>query len=118
MQDKAAYAYVAATTGEAFDKYAKACGLTSKSELLKLLIQRELRLKRLRSDRQSGASRQAPLGQNKTKVTAHLNGDLNKALSTHVEMVGLSISNAAAQLVEIELNERWLEAALSWKPAK
>ena len=112
MQRKHAYAYVPQATGEAFETYARRCGLTSKSELLKLLIRRELELNRLHV---AGPGRQPP-SPGRTKITAHLCDELESALSAHADGLGVTTSHAAALLVEQELSERWLEAALVWEP--
>jgi len=113
VQRKHAYAYVPYATGEAFDAYARTCGLTSKSELLKLLIGRELRLNRLKPGKQS---RQPP-SPNRTKITAHLSDELEAALAKRAAALGVSTSHATAQLVEGELSERWLEKSLTWEPS-
>ena len=113
MQRKHAYAYVPYGTGEAFEVYARTCGLTSKSELLKLLIGRELRLNRLKPGEQS---RQSP-SPNRTKITAHLSDELEAALAKRAAALGVSTSHATARLVEGELSERWLEKSLTWEPS-
>ncbi len=59
-----AYAYVPLEMNVKFEGYAKRCGLTSRSELLKLLIKRELRLRRLPTALRIGApggSKRLPL---------------------------------------------------------
>jgi hypothetical protein len=112
MQRKPAYAYVPRAIDDAFDEYAHQCGLTSKSELLSLLIRRELRLLRLPA---AGQVRQSP-SPGRTKITARLSEELDAALTAHVTALGVTISHAAALLVEGELEERWLEAALAWEP--
>lgn len=114
MQKNHAYAYVPRATGAAFDAYARECGLTSKSELLKLLIRRELRLNRLKP---SDQARQQPTDR-RTKVTAHLSDELEVALSKRAAQLGVTTSHAAALLIEGELAERWLETALAWEPKR
>jgi len=114
LHTKPAYAYVSSEVGHAFDQYTRACGLSSKSELLKLLIQRELRLQRLQAAAQA---RQSPTA-GRTKITAHLDDSLDAALAAHALSLGVSTSHAAASLVETELSERWLEAALEWVPSR
>ena len=98
--------------GDAFEAYACECGLTSKSELLKLLIAREMRLNRLSVARRS---RQSPTS-GRTKVTAHLTNELDGELARRAAALGVSTSHAAALLVEGELTERWLERSLTWEP--
>ena len=113
-----AYAYVSPKTGNDFERYAGACGLTSQSELLKLLIARELKLRRLPHSRDLRAgSRQAPLPGRK-KITAHLQPGLDDPFSRHIGQLGLSTSCAAAMLVEAELSEQWLASAIEWKPKR
>ncbi len=114
MQTRPAYAYVSSEVEQAFDRYTHACGLSSKSELLKLLIQRELRLHRLRV---AGQARQSPTT-GRTKITAHLDDGMDLALAAHASSLGVSTSHAAASLVETELSERWLESALDWVPGQ
>lgn len=110
-----AYAYVPQGASADFNAYARACGLTSQSELLKLLIHRELQLRRLLRS-QSGL-RQPPL-RGRKKITAHLTPELDARFSSHTNQLGLSTSGAAALLVEAELSERWLQAALDWEPPR
>ena len=111
-QPKHVYAYVPEDVGDAFEAYACECGLTSKSELLKLLIAREMRLNRLSVARRS---RQSPTS-GRTKVTAHLTNELDGELARRAAALGVSTSHAAALLVEGELTERWLERSLTWEP--
>ena len=112
MQKKHVYAYVSEEAGDAFEAYARECGLTSKSELLKLLISRELRIRRLKISRRT---RQSPSAR-RTKVTAHMTDELDAGLARHATELGVSTSHAAALLVEGELSERWLEKSLTWDP--
>lgn len=114
LQTKPAYAYVSSEVGHAFEQYTRACGLSSKSELLKLLISREMRLRRLQA---AGQTRQSPTA-GRTKITAHLDDGLDNALTAHASSLGVSTSHAAASLVETELSERWLESALEWVPSR
>jgi hypothetical protein len=113
-----AYAYVLPETNEQFGGYARRCGLSSQSDLLKLLIHRELKLRRLPSERalQSG-SRQSP-ARGRKKITARLEPELGKSFEQHLQQLGLSTSCAASLLVQNELEERWLEAAIEWKQAQ
>lgn len=113
LQTRHAYAYVPVATQRAFGDYARVCGMTSKSELLKLLIMRELRLQRL----SGGAQNRQPATAGRSKITAHLSPDLDAALAAHTSALGVTTSHAAALLVERELSERWLETALTWEPA-
>lgn len=113
MRTKHVYAYVPEATQRAFDDYARTCGMTSRSELLSLLIVRELRLRRLPVGEQS----RQPATKGRSKITAHLCTDLDAALTTHASDLGVTNSHAAARLVEAELAERWLESALCWEPS-
>jgi hypothetical protein len=111
-----AYAYVPLETNVRFEGYARRCGLTSRSELLKLLIKRELKLRRLPGASDVGtAGRQQAVGARK-KITAHLSKDLATSFAKHIDSLGLSTSLAASLLVQGELAERWLEAAIGWDP--
>jgi hypothetical protein len=113
-----AYAYVLPETNLKFEGYARDCGLMSQSELLKLLIRRELRLRRLPTENSlRTGSRQSP-AQGRRKITAHLGLDLGSSFEKHVGQLGLSTSCAASLLVQNELSERWLEAAIAWEPAE
>lgn len=109
-----AYAYVSAQVGRDFDGYARMCGLTSKSELLKLLIERELRIRRLGRPECRTAHR--PAGRD-SKITAHLPSELSDRFAAHTLTLGYSKSSAAALLVERELQERWLANAIEWEPS-
>lgn len=113
MRTKHVYAYVPEATRRAFDEYARACGITSKSELLSLLIVRELRLKRL----PVGEQCRQTATKGRAKITSHLSTDLDTALTKRATDLGVTTSHAAARLVETELSERWLESALRWDPA-
>ncbi|MCS3687500.1 hypothetical protein ABIF07_005473 [Bradyrhizobium elkanii] len=111
-----AYAYVPSAVNAQFEGYARRCGMTSLSELLKLLIKRELRLRRLpHAKDDSGVTRQQPIADRK-KITAHLSPDMAESFASHIDGLGLSTSLAASLLVEGELTERWLEAAIGWEP--
>jgi hypothetical protein len=112
-----AYAYVLPETNRDFGGYALNCGLTSQSELLKLLIRRELRLRRLPSESKLRTGRQSP-AQTRKKITAHLGADLGRSFEKHLSQLGLSTSCAASLLVQNELDERWLEAAIEWEPKR
>lgn len=109
-----AYAYVSVQVGNDFDGYARDCGLTSKSELLKLLIERELRLRRLGRPEIRSAYRAAG---RESKITAHLPSKLSDRFAAHISVLGYSKSSAAALLVERELEERWLANAIEWEPS-
>jgi len=99
-----------------FESYARRCGLTSQSELLKLLIKRELRLKRLSVEQSHGTAVRQPALSDRKKITAHLSDELAAPFASHIRRLGISTSKAAAILVESELDERWLESAISWEP--
>jgi len=111
------YAYVPTHTNLQFEGYARRCGLASQSELLKLLIKRELKLRRLPSGTElGGVTRQPPVAERK-KITAHLPRELAQPFLGHIKQLGLSRSQATSILVQSELKERWLEAAIAWCPA-
>jgi hypothetical protein len=111
-----AYAYVLPETNRDFGGYARQCGLTSQSDLLKLLIRRELMLRRLSSESDLGSGgRQSP-ARGRRKITAHLGLDLGSSFEKYVDQLGLSMSCATSRLVQNELDERWLEAAIGWEP--
>lgn len=111
-----ANAYVSEQVSDAFDSYSRSCGLTSKSELLKLLIERELRLRRLSRSGASLVRHRHPVGRG-SKITTHLPSRVNERFDAHTRTLGFSKSAATAFLIETELSERWLETAIEWEPA-
>lgn len=99
---------------QAFDAYAAGVGLDS-SELAKLLILREQKLKRLQTKQSQAAPERQQRGsaQKLPKVTAHLSShDEVVAFDKHARTSGFTRARAAAFLLTWELQERWLEKAL------
>jgi hypothetical protein len=104
----------------AFDSYAEKCGLDS-SELAKLLFVRERRLERLlslKNKKQFPQSQRQTWGRGikKLTVTAHFStrGQVD-AFDRYARDCNLTRQSAAAWLLRTELNEQWLEKALSLK---
>lgn len=101
-----------------FDLYAQSVGLDG-SELFKLLIIREEKLQRLRAlkakDQIPAFPRQSRgTGLMKPTVTAHFsNPETASRFSKYATSCGLIKQTAGAWLLSQELNERWLERALS-----
>src|SRR5271167_3059995 len=96
-----------------FERYAASLDVGA-SELLRLLIAREYRLRRLTRehfdpDRQSGAGN-ASL----PTVTAHmLKADDVRRFGAYAEACGITRNEAGAWLIETELREQWLEKAIA-----
>ena len=111
-------AHVLPATKKKFKTYAREQGLDT-SELAKLLIMRERRLSRLfaltlTEQPHRGGRQPRGLAVGTTSITAHLASIHNmKKFDAYARKCGLSRSKAAAWLIETELNERWLERALS-----
>lgn len=110
-------AYLSPDDKAQFDAYAGTIGIDV-SGLVKLLIVRERRLERLKptaKDCPAAPSRRKrgqglPLG----KITAHLPApEAVREFDAHARSLGLNRDAAAAQLIRRELEERWLEVALS-----
>ena len=112
----AIHGYVCPDVHGRFEAYRREVGLTSSSALLTLLVLREIKLQRLgpargRSrDVQSGTTRDA-------KVSAYIDSGRAQAFKALTDKLGRSASECAAALVERELDERWLDAALAQPPA-
>jgi hypothetical protein len=103
-----------------FQNYARSLGMRA-SELAKLLIVREQRLCRLAKQARSGSEidrdkrgRNETVGKRWPTVTAHLS-DLNqlRKFDEYAKGCGLNRSSAGAWLCEKELQERWLDKAIS-----
>lgn len=104
----AIHGYVCPDIHVQFEAYRRELGLTSGSALLTLLLLREIKLRRLATCDQrprDGHPRNA-------KISAYI--DSNKALAfmRFTEELGRSASDCAADLIERELEERWLQAAI------
>jgi hypothetical protein len=103
-----------------FDNYAAAHGLDC-SELAKLLIVRELRLQRLlvlKNRKQIPEFKRQSWGKGirKPTVTAHFSTqDEVKAFDRYAESCSLNRQKAGAWVLTAELDEQWLEKALSLK---
>lgn len=94
-----------------FQRYA-ANLLITESSLANLLIQRELRLKRLGelAQRFEGS---VPTSERGGRVTGHQsNGELKEAFGRHAKERGLVAGHAATIVFRAELAERWLAASL------
>lgn len=97
-----------------FDAYTERLGVDG-SELAKLLIVREQNLQRLRAGRDIKKLQRRPKGNadRLPTVTAHFSRiEAAEKFSIYAKSCGLSRSSAGAWLLEAELSERWLEAAL------
>lgn len=114
MREAPAYAYVEIEAWNKFRQYSGAWGLSS-SELLKLLIRREMLHKRLQAAAGRQQIRQVRVRERR-KVTAYLDPALGGEFITYAEGLGLATSHAAALLVEVELTEKWLERAIREPP--
>ena len=108
----AIHGYVCPDVHGRFEAYRRAVGLTSSSALLTLLVLREIKLQRLEPtggrarDAQGGTARDA-------KDSAYIDSGKAQAFKALTDKLGRSASDCAAALVEQELDERWLHAALA-----
>lgn len=102
------HGYVRPVTKSKFEAYRRGIGLSSASELLTLLILREIEIKRL------AATSMVVVGHERrdSKVSAYVDPARAAEFKCHVEGLGRSSSECAAALIERELEERWLLAAL------
>ncbi len=108
----AVHAYVKANCHLRFEAYRKEVGLTSGSALLTLLILREIELGLLRPGAGSAATQET----RSSKVSAYILTDHAERFRAHADSLGRSNSDCAAELIERELDERWLKAALLAAP--
>ena len=108
------HSYVDDATHGEFEVYRKGLGFGNGSGLLSLLVLRELLAPKLAPA--AGSDRSGP--PRTGKVSAYLNADKADAFAAHVEALGRTVSNAGAELIRIEVEERWLEAALGWSPPR
>ena len=110
QSDKQVTAYVGVTERPLFEAYAQQFGLDA-GNLLHILWQRELRLKRLeRLDERHLEPAEAGLD---SKVTAHLaDPALKPLIKKRAEAVDLFVSRASAMLLREEMAARWLEKVL------
>jgi hypothetical protein len=103
-----------------FDRYAAEVGLDA-SELARLLITREMRVRRLLrlAKRQPGAAGTAPKKYGQRKLTAHFHlPDRVAEFDEYARTQGLRRAAAARLIVERELHEKWLAKAFAWTPRK
>lgn len=102
------HGYVRPATKSKFEAYRRGIGLSSASELLTLLILREIEIKRL------AATSMAVFGPERrdSKVSAYVDPIRAAQFKCHVDALGRSSSECAAVLIEQELEEQWLVAAL------
>jgi hypothetical protein len=101
----------------AFESYAEAMGLKA-SELAKLLVVRERKLKRLAQLKKNGnvpkrTRQQRGAAVPMKSVTAHLSSVKQvEEFDAYVKSCDLSRDNAGAWLLENELRHRWLQKVL------
>jgi hypothetical protein len=102
----------------AFDRYAKSVGLDA-SELARLLIIRELHVRRILQSTESisGVAPKNRKDRAERKLTAHFHSaavvvELDNYSSAH----GYTRSDAAKRIFEQELSEKWLLNAFRWNP--
>src|SRR5437868_935742 len=100
---------------EAFGAYAKGMGLAD-SELFRLLIARERIHHQLAKFVQGGGlvRPSVPRNPEPAKITAHFSSDAEATeFSDYAEKCGLTRDRAGGWILERELQERWLEHAIS-----
>jgi antitoxin component of RelBE/YafQ-DinJ toxin-antitoxin module len=103
-----------------FEQYAAELGLDA-SELARLLITREMRIRRVLqlSKCQSDANRRPAKKLGERKLTAHFHLPEKVAeFDRHARAFNLSRAAAARLIVERELREKWLAKAFAWTPRK
>lgn len=108
----AVHAYVQANCHLRFEAYLKEIGLTSGSALLTLLILREIEIRLLQPNVPSPPANEA----RSKKVSAYVQADHAERFRAHVDALGRSNSDCAAELITRELDERWLKASLIAAP--
>lgn len=108
----AIHAYVQANSHLRFENYLKEIGLTSGSALLTLLILREIELRLLRPIAGSSPTHET----RSKKVSAYVQAGHAERFRGHADALGRSNSDCAAELIERELDERWLKGALITAP--
>jgi hypothetical protein len=103
-----------------FDRYAAEVGLDA-SELARLLITREMRLRRLLrpANCQSNAAGTPSRKYGERKLTAHFHMPSQVAkFGKYAHAQKLSRAAAAKLIVERELREKWLVKAFAWTPSE
>src|ERR1051326_619783 len=100
-----------------FKRYARKLGLDA-SELARLLILREMRVRRLRRERPPSHRRRAAYKRGTDrKLTAHFHlAESVIEFARYAHAAGLSRAAAARLIAEQELREKWLARALVWAP--
>jgi hypothetical protein len=104
---------------DAFGSYAKGLGLAD-SELFRLLIKRERRHQQLAVFVRAGGivKPSVPRKPEPAKITAHFSSDAEAMeFSEYANKCGLTRDRAGGWILEHELQERWLEQAISRSPA-
>ena len=112
MEKSSVYGYVRSDTHGKFEHYWGNLGLTSASALVCLLIAREIELKRLRA-----LGSQAGNEPRISKVSAYVPEPHAARFKEHAARLDRSTSDCVAELVEREIDEQWLYAALRHPPA-
>lgn len=104
------------TDDKAFADYAKSLEVT-RTALLALIIQREMRVKGLpkRADVKPG-SVYTSNGRETPRLTVHINNrELKAAFTAHVKERKLTTNSAVVLLIRIELKEQWFFKTLGIK---
>lgn len=102
------HGYVCSNVHGQFEAYRRKLGLTSSSALLTLLVLREIKLQRLANSvarTRDGQPRNA-------KISTYIDSGKAQAFKGLIDQLGRSASDCAADLVERELEERWLQAVI------
>jgi hypothetical protein len=94
---------------EELESYAKSIEIT-RAALCSLVVQRELRVSRLKRKSRRHVSRQTEGGEpERRRVTVHIsNPALKTAFTAYVKSLGLGSDEATFVLFREELKERWL----------
>lgn len=104
----AIHGYVCNDVHGRFEAYRRELGLTSASALLTLLVLREIKLQRLAT----AATRVRDGQPRSAKVSAYIDSGKVQAFKGFIDQLGRSASDCAADLMERELDERWLETII------
>ena len=103
------YIWLDKPTFDRFVKYRADVGLVQNTTLVRLLIRRELKLRRLPNP-WNGPNPKGP-----EKIPIQL-GDDELQIQTHLPQE--DVCEALRRLVCIELEEKWLQRALEWVPGQ
>lgn len=118
MARRAVHAYVENDLHVRFVIYREQCGLSTDAALLSLLVLREIKLRRLAQKMDGSAADPAhPTEARTAKITTNIDQGSRDAFFALAGGLSRSASACAADLVERELQERWLFLALEWCPA-